>query len=90
MTISLVNRDRDNVQAVEIDLFDYQPRTGRQVTISGPDPIGYMLRPNGPGLEDLEYNEQACVVTDRILEKTAGKFTVEIPAHAIVILELKA
>jgi len=52
--------------------------------------MGYMLRPNGPGLEDLEYNEQACVVTDRILEKTAGKFTVEIPAHAIVILELKA
>lgn len=88
MTISMVNRH--DMEAIEVDmnLLDYAPRAARQVLISGPDPMGYMVIPSGPTVNDNDYNPEACTVMERAIEKISSRFTVEIPAHSIVILTL--
>jgi len=90
VTVSLVNRDRDSARVVDVDLFDFAPRDGRQVTITGPDAMGYMLKASGPDVSDVEYHPEACVVKESEMAKVSGKFAVEVPAHAIVILMLEA
>jgi len=88
IVISLVNRDEQDPGEVEIDLWDFKPRSGRRLTITGPDPMGYMLTPSGPTISDNDYNEAACTVTQSDLHKVAAKFTIELPAHSIAILTL--
>jgi hypothetical protein len=85
-----VNRHREAEQAVEIDLFDFLPRSGRQVVITGPEAMGYMLRAVGPGVSDLEYNPEACTVKEKTISPKSGKFTVEVPEHGMVILKLES
>jgi alpha-L-arabinofuranosidase len=90
VTISLVNRHREEGQAVEIDLFDFVPRSGKQVTITGPEAMGYMIRASGPGVSDIDYNPEACTATEKVMEKAGGKFVVEVPGRALVLVCLKA
>jgi alpha-N-arabinofuranosidase len=90
VTISLVNRHKDDAQPVEIDLFDFKPRTGCQVTITGPDPMGYMLSPSGPGVSDIDYHPEACTAKETSLNPSSGKWTIEVPPHAIVLVTVKA
>jgi alpha-N-arabinofuranosidase len=90
VTISLVNRHREDAAAVEVDLFDFVLREGRQVTITGPDAMGYMVKAAGPGVSDVEYDPEACTAVEKQMGKVAGKFTVEVPGHAVVLMTLKA
>jgi alpha-L-arabinofuranosidase len=86
VTMSLVNRHREASQAVEIDLFDFKPRSGKMVTITGPDPMGYMLKASGKDVSDVDYNPEACTAREISIEPKGSKWTIDIPAHSIVII----
>ncbi len=88
VVISMVNRHETDAIEVEIDLFDYKPSSGRQVLITGPDPMGYSLKASGLSIADNDYDEEACTAKESQLSKPAGKFTVEIPAHSILIVSM--
>jgi len=90
VTVSVVNRHREQPQAVELDLFDFQPRSGRRVVISGPDPMGYSLEAIGSDLADVAYHPEACAATESVMERVPSRFTLEVPAHSIALVTLTA
>ncbi len=89
VVLSIVNRHERDDQQVEVNLFDYAPTTGQTITITGPEPTGYMLRASGPNVVDNEYDEGACTVVKSELKHVGSCFSLAIPAHSLTIVSLQ-
>jgi alpha-N-arabinofuranosidase len=88
VTVSVVNRDRDSVREVEVDLGGFKIKGGRKVEITGPDAMGYMLKAVGAGVSDVEYHPEACVVRESEIGRGEGKMRIAVPAHGMEILRV--
>ena len=89
VTISVVNRHHTEAIESFIGLGDYQPTEGRIYTISGAEPMGYALLPDGDSISNNKYNPEACKVTESLLDKIGSKITYSFPAHSITLLVLR-
>ncbi len=89
IVVSIVNRDEDSNREVEIDLLDFAPRSGKRVVITGDEPMGTSIVPSGSSISDNDYNERACFVRESMMDKVSSRFTVELPAHSILLMELR-